>query len=203
MFKCAPYIKTICHNLGHPGAWWRDGTSSLPASPIRQSWQSNGTANGDIDKSPTRSELDRPIDYEGHSLKVPVRSEGDLRGLRFRDDFDDNGGFENELPTLVATTVVDKDGVVKSEVTMQVVPQPNRLLPKSSDLVESSNKVRPDSPDVTRVAKKLEEECKRGNVSLGAIPKDISRLESPTITTSSSQRYDMTSIIVVYIHSFP
>ena len=41
MFKCAPasYIKNICSSIN--ATWWRDdGTSSLPPSPVRLSWQS-------------------------------------------------------------------------------------------------------------------------------------------------------------------
>lgn len=46
MFKCTPasYIKNICSSIN--ATWWRDdGTSSLPPSPVRLSWQArNGAA---------------------------------------------------------------------------------------------------------------------------------------------------------------
>ena len=45
MFRCTPasYIKNICSSIN--ATWWRDdGTSSLPPSPVRLSWQSrNGS----------------------------------------------------------------------------------------------------------------------------------------------------------------
>lgn len=190
MFKCAPYIKNICNSINT--TWWREGTSSLPASPVHQSWRI---------PSPTRSE-------GGTELEQPVKDDLELTGL--------------SMPSLVATTMVDKDGVASTQVTMSLVspsaasdtpsgstlstcspsvitapPPPGSvgtivpvILNKESssplhhhsmcpnnrqaDLLQNIRKVRPDSPDVTRAAKRFERAK-----NLGAIPKET-KSESPT-----------------------
>ena len=66
MFRCAPasYIKNICSSIN--ATWWRDdGTSSLPPSPVRLSWQSRQAGN-----PATPAALARPP-------PSPSRSEGD------------------------------------------------------------------------------------------------------------------------------
>ena len=74
MFKCAPasYIKNICSSIN--ATWWRDdGTSSLPPSPVRLSWQSRqaGAATPAAPARPPPS---------------PSRSEGDGAAEEGQDD---------------------------------------------------------------------------------------------------------------------
>ena len=82
MFKCAPasYIKNICSSIN--ATWWRDdGTSSLPPSPVRLSWQSRqagavmaaseaATASARPPPSPSRSEGDGAAAEEDEDILV-------------------------------------------------------------------------------------------------------------------------------------
>ena len=76
MFRCAPasYIKNICSSIN--ATWWRDdGTSSLPPSPVRLSWQSRQA--GAAQAAPAA--LARPP-------PSPSRSEGDGAAAEEQDD---------------------------------------------------------------------------------------------------------------------
>ena len=75
MFRCAPasYIKNICSSIN--ATWWRDdGTSSLPPSPVRLSWQSRQAGN-----PAAPAALARPP-------ASPSRSEGDGAAEEGQDD---------------------------------------------------------------------------------------------------------------------
>lgn len=222
MFKCAPYIKNICNSINT--TWWRDGTSSLPASPLRQPWQL---------PSPTRSETadsEEALGGTGAQARLmppPIREEPD--GC--------SGGGHGHLrsrqrgismPSLVATTTVDANGVASTEVSLSLlspldeedgrrreddedddddepsaaqssvasaVPPPvssaslnfprfvaeqtasssSSSSPVRSDLLAGvlAQRARPDSPDITRAAKRFEKaKSQLHGASLGAIPKE-------------------------------
>lgn len=156
MFKCGPYIKSICNSINT----WREAGGSLPASPIRQSWLT--TPGNQVPPSPTRSEGQPTSTSRETRLSPLVVSEEPMAGDSSR----------SNMPTLVATTTVDENGVASTEVTMSLaVPtdehnfqQPPHFR-SESDLssIKDNNKRRQivSSPEVTR----------RRLRNLGAIPK--------------------------------
>jgi hypothetical protein len=198
MFKCAPYIKNICSSINT--TWWRDdGTSSLPPSPIRQSWNNQQRQNGEGGNqllppppcpSPSRSET-------AVTLRGGLEEEEDERLLWSAEHH-----HALSMPSLVATTTVDKDGIASSEVTMCLIAPPavrHQPLPAADLLSGLKRAQRPTSPDVTRSAMKLEREKQ-----LGAIPKIA--LYSSASTTGAAATLDSpsptsTSRFVIALHS--
>ena len=136
MLKCAPYIKNLCSSL-QSGLWKdSDRPASLPGSPIKRAKQYDPP-------SPTRSEGG----FEAHSLPRPPGG-GPKSNIQMG---------ASSMPMLVVTSNLDGSEVITTSV-------------KSSDLLkklqEKEATPRPESPDVTRAAKKLEL-----SNSLGAISK--------------------------------
>ena len=77
MFRCAPasYIKNICSSIN--ATWWRDdGTSSLPPSPVRLSWQSRQAGAAQAAQAA----------LEARPPPSPSRSEGDGAAAEGQDD---------------------------------------------------------------------------------------------------------------------
>ena len=167
MLKCAPYIKNLCSSL--QSGLWKEASanpnsapSSLPGSPIRRS--RNGRSQQDTNlPSPTRSEGGAPEELRQANSKNPRSSGVGLEAV--------------SMPVLVVARTTDKEGEV---ITTAVKSTCSDLMLKNS---------RPESPDVTRPAKKLEL-----NNSLGAISKVRLTMqqrknyfvESPTASTTSS-----------------
>ena len=78
MFRCAPasYIKNICSSIN--ATWWRDdGTSSLPPSPVRLSWQSRQAG---------AAQAAAPAALNARPPPSPSRSEGDGAAEEGQDD---------------------------------------------------------------------------------------------------------------------
>ena len=86
MFKCAPYIKSICSSLGPP-AWFKE-PSSLPASPIRQAWQQQQQ------QHEQQQALEDVISDEDEILRVSTTS---LPTALVTADEDAEGGFRTSL----------------------------------------------------------------------------------------------------------
>ena len=200
MLKCTPYIKSICNSL-NSALLWKDGSNSLPASPNHQPWPP---------PSPTRSESG--VNYDSSKCGAgggvggvppapppPIQTEREL--LMFA---------STEPDGTVKTTLVDVDcaSVVHggSSTTLTACPASNLInvsgggsnlsINSPSSSIKSSKtdlinhvlfkKIRPESPDVTRAAKKME-----NMRNLGAISKIPS---SPSSSNSSnSSRYKTTT----------
>ncbi len=172
MLKCAPYIKNLCSSL-QSGLWKEGGPGgSLPGSPIKRAKN-----NPNPPPSPTRSEGagegNCELQYEKSKKGLEAISMPTLVG---------HGGN-----TLIVTCTERGD---QSEVITSVV---------RSDLTNVLRKLRPESPDVTRAAKKLELANNVGSsptsssnsgsssssgASTGAISK-VKRLQQPQIQISS------------------
>ena len=220
MLKCAPYIKSLCSSL-HSG-WWKDGTSSLPGSPVRHPVPL---------PSPTRSEnaagltsfrddLTKDDDTDGDenngydSIQITQLSSrghpmGSCPELHRKGSVGDAPGVNGDarqihkssladvhissllspqpLPptaTNSSTAVVSLTGNGEI-VTSVIVNQPKSTSHSSnkseksgaarsetsvkSDLINVLKKIRPESPDVTRAAKRLEMARRQGAIS--KIPK--------------------------------
>ena len=160
MLKCAPYIKSLCSSI-HNGLW-REGTSSLPGSPVRQV----------LVPSPTRS--------EGGAIKPRALSPGGDRNNDYDDEDDEvvavseKGEVILKRPSLVVSTT-DKEGEYATSTVIN--SQPSATV--KSDLINALKKIRPESPDLTRAAKRLELAKKQNK--LGAISKKrTSNISSPT-----------------------
>ena len=140
MLKCAPYIKNLCSSL-QSGLWKdSDRPASLPGSPIKRAKQYDPP-------SPTRSEggagtWTEKVPREVHQQVHP--GVGQMGA--------------SSMPMLVVTSNLDGSEVittsVKSTSTLELLKKLQEVNP------------RPESPDVTRAAKKLEL-----SNSLGAISK--------------------------------
>ena len=229
MLKCAPYIKSLCSSL-HSG-WWRDGTSSLPGSPVRhpvtlpsptRSENAAGFAsiNHDLgEKENQRTIGDECIDYDNiyitklSAMEQPNKG-GGIESNRENDPILVTGGSLSQIPqqhdlgdvkiasllspqtssaitTSTAVVSISGNGEI---VTSVIVNQPqtsslNKLSscgksePTSvkSDLIHVLKKIRPDSPDVTRAAKRLEMARRLGAIS--KIPKQQNSYGSKDINT--------------------
>ena len=158
MLKCAPYIKNLCSSL--QSGLWKEASSN-PNGP------------SSLPGSPIR----RPRNEAKVQPPSPTRSEGTGVAVSEAEDTD---GFSTRgctleavsMPTLLAQTNLKGEEVITTVV--------------KSDMSHVLRKLRPESPDVTRAAKKLE---LSKNNHLGAIAKvrPVGRgLESPTTSTSSS-----------------
>ena len=214
MLKCAPYIKSLCSSL-HSG-WWRDGTSSLPGSPVRhrvtlpsptRSENAAGFASIDseMDKDDAvKSTGDECINYTTLNVIKPI-TENPVKGDSTSGSnleltqIASQGSHQNDLADVkinsllspqppssnsaasTSTAVVSISGngeVVTSVIvnqphcTLQNKPSPCGSRPEvnsgssvKSDLIHVFKKIRPESPDVTRAAKKLEMARRLGAIS--------------------------------------
>jgi hypothetical protein len=94
------------------------------------------------------------------------------------------------MPTLLAMHVRTTNN--EGEVITTAVKSSENLIKINQKLTRKTTKLRPESPDVTRAAKKLEmtRQCNSSATmavgSLGAIAKVKSRMESPTASTAST-----------------
>ena len=173
MLKCAPYIKNLCSSL-QSGLWKEassnpNGPSSLPGSPIRRHRNEVKVQ----PPSPTRSEGTGVAVSEAEDVLCAITDGGSSttrghRGCSSRQQLE-----AVSMPTLLAQTNLKGEEVITTVV--------------KSDMSHVLRKLRPESPDVTRAAKKLE---LSKNNHLGAIAKVRQApgrgLESPTTSTSSS-----------------
>lgn len=160
MLKCAPYIKNLCSSL--QSGLWKD-QQNLPSS-------SNNLPSS-LPGSPIRRGQHRK------QQASPTRSEGGgVPEDQVHHYKKPQHGLEAvSMPVLVAK-ITDKEGEV---ITTAV---------KGSDFLSKVN--RPESPDVTRPAKKLENQQLLGAISKVRLLKNNSSLtiaaESPTTSTASS-----------------
>ena len=162
MLKCAPYIKSLCSSL-HSGIW-REGTSSLPGSPVKQV----------VVPSPTRSEGAGSLGLgEKDSVELAEVDE-----ILCTEKCEDGSAVvrmtsaPNAASLVVSTT--DREGEYITAAVIQQQPCSS----VKSDLIQALKKIRPESPDVTRAAKRLELAKKQNQ--LGAISKKKPLLSSPT-----------------------
>ena len=173
MLKCAPYIKNLCSSL-QSGLWKEgssnpNGPSSLPGSPIRRPRNEVKVQ----PPSPTRSEGTgvAAVSMEAEDL-TDGGSSSTTRGSRQLE------AVSRQLEAVSMPTLLAQTNLKGEEVITTVV---------KSDMSHVLRKLRPESPDVTRAAKKLE---LSKNNHLGAIAKvrcpPGRGLESPTTSTSSS-----------------
>ena len=233
MLKCAPYIKSLCSSL-HSG-WWRDGTSSLPGSPIRhpvtlpsptRSENAAGLAFGAHDFSKSENHIpsgDECIDYDNLYIVNPITKQ---LGQNITEAHSDTNLVITQTPqqndladvklnsllsppqpssTANASTAVVSISGNGEIVTSVIVNQPQSSLhnkpsssvrhqdmqsspPVKSDLIHVLKKIRPESPDVTRAAKKLEMARRLGAIS--KIPKQQQYgCKDNTPPNSPSRRY--------------
>ncbi len=157
MFKCGPYIKSLCSSINNPAAWWREGAGgSLPGSPIRQALQQQQQkqqqqlqqqGGWEAPPSPTRSAGFDDSDYDSLTRRrrrpSPIRKD-----------------FGSSMPALAHETVVGADGAV----ALAAQP-PGRLRQPPLEQQQPC----PQSPDLTKAARTVERAR-----SLGAIPKECS-----------------------------
>ena len=214
MLKCAPYIKSLCSSL-HTG-WWREGTSSLPGSPVRQhitlpspTRSENAAAfaniNSDISgREAHRTTGDECVDYDNiyitqSSTEEPNQGVMETQlgsNLYISQTQIQPNNLEDvkitsllspqpSIPAVNSSTAVVSISGNGEIVTSVIVNQPQSSLqtklspygkPESSgpssvksDLIHVLKKIRPESPDVTRAAKKLEMARRLGAIS--KIPK--------------------------------
>ena len=215
MLKCAPYIKSLCSSL-HSG-WWRDGTSSLPGSPVRhrvtlpsptRSENAAGFASieSELDKDDVcRSTGDECINYTTLNIMKPIPEHQSQTDFTTGSNLEltqiaSQGPQQNDLAdvkihsllspqpsstnssgsTSTAVVSISGNGEV---VTSVIVNQPHSSLHNKpspcgnrtenfgssssvkSDLIHVLKKIRPESPDVTRAAKKLEMARRLGAIS--------------------------------------
>ena len=210
MLKCAPYIKNLCSSL-HSG-WWRDGTSSLPGSPIRQpinlpsptrseNAASFAKSHSDLSEHDAhRTTGDECVDYD-HLYITQSSTEEPNQGvietqlgsnLFISQTPSQQNNLEDvkitsllspqpSIPVVNTSTAVVSISGNGEIVTSVIVNQPqsslqNKFSPYGkpetavkSDLIHVLKKIRPESPDVTRAAKKLEMARRLGAIS--KIPK--------------------------------
>ena len=203
MLKCAPYIKSLCSSL-HSGLW-RDGTSSLPGSPIRHpvnvpsptrsenaaafasfnndmSNLTQATISDDYDTlyvtKPTIERISTSaieLHQNPNSVRPPNRSHN-LEDVKMTSLLSHKPASTTNTSSAVVS--ISENGDV---VTSVIVNQPQSSIhvksspcgkpetPPStsvkSDLIHVFKKIRPESPDVTRAAKKLEMARRLGAIS--------------------------------------
>ncbi len=157
MLKCAPYIKNLCSSL--QSGLWKDGPGGPGASNKPSS----------LPGSPIR----RPR-HQKVQPPSPTRSEGGAPD----ESRPKNQGLEAvSMPVLVLAKTTDKEGEV---ITTAVKSSGDFLRVHLNPGGPGS--ARPESPDVTRPAKRLE----LASNNLGAIAKVRQLKESPTTSTTSS-----------------
>ena len=175
--KCAPYIKNLCNSLHS----WREG-GSLPGSPVKLAV---------VVPSPTRSEggTSEPSSSGNPDSKLcPVTTAGAGCGnsdtVDFGEDDDEILSTERSADGSVLAVRMSQGGTTTSnlatshglmvsttckegEVVTQIVQpaQSNAGSSMKSDLIQALKKIRPESPDVTRAAKRFELAKQQGAIA--------------------------------------
>ena len=175
--KCAPYIKNLCNSLHS----WREG-GSLPGSPVKLAV---------VVPSPTRSEggTSEPSSSGNPDSKLcPVTTAGAGGGnsdtVDFGEDDDEILSTERSADGRVLAVRMSQGGTAtlnlatshglmvsttskEGEVVTQIVQpaQSNAGSSMKSDLIQALKKIRPESPDVTRAAKRFELAKQQGAIA--------------------------------------
>ena len=214
MLKCAPYIKSLCSSL-HSG-WWRDGTSSLPGSPIRHrvtlpspTRSENAAGFASIESELSKDDIskstgDECINYTSLNVGTPISEnlskcdsatgsnleltqitpqgahQNDLSDVKINSILSPQPSSTNSgANTSTAVVSISGNGDIVTSVivnqphsSFQNKPSPCGSRPEintgysvKSVLIHVFKKIRPESPDVTRAAKKLEMARRLGAIS--------------------------------------
>ena len=212
MLKCAPYIKSLCSSL-HSGLW-RDGTSSLPGSPVKHrvtlpspTRSENAAGFASIASETDSDEMfkstgDECINYTTLTAMKPISEnesknacttgsnieltqiasqgpqQNNLAGVKINSLLSPQPSSTNSVasPSTAVVSISGNGEVVTSVIVNQPhssnKPSPCGSRPEfgssssvKSDLIHVLKKIRPESPDVTRAAKKLEMARRLGAIS--------------------------------------
>ena len=158
--KCAPYIKNLCNSLHS----WREG-GSLPGSPVKLAVSV---------PSPTKSEGDstenvllppHPVEEEDDEILCTEKAEdGSVVAVRMTGAGDAAGSCASGHATSTHKTSIVVSATPEGEIVTSAVVQQQPSSMKS-DLIQALKKIRPESPDVTRAAKRFELAKQQGAIA--------------------------------------
>lgn len=167
--KCAPYIKNLCNSLHS----WREG-GSLPGSPVKlavvvpsptKSEGGEGTSGESLAIGP---QLPNMAEDEDEILCSEKAEDGSVVAVRMTAaaqaaGCSATGASANHKTSLVVSTTGTEGEYVTTTVPSVVQQQPTSSM--KSDLIQALKKIRPESPDVTRAAKRFEMAKQQGAIA--------------------------------------
>ena len=177
--KCAPYIKNLCNSLHS----WREG-GSLPGSPVKLAVvvpsptrseggtsEPSSSGNPDSKLSPVTTACARGgnSDAVGHTdfedddeiLSTERSADGSVLAVRMSQGGTTTSNHATSHGLMVSTT--SKEGEVVTQIVQPA--QSNAGSSMKSDLIQALKKIRPESPDVTRAAKRFELAKQQGAIA--------------------------------------
>ena len=178
--KCAPYIKNLCNSLHS----WREG-GSLPGSPVKlavvvpsptrsEGGTSEPSSSGNPDSKlcpvTTAGAGGGNSDAVGHTdfgedddeiLSTERSADGSVLAVRMSQGGTTTSNLATSHGLMVSTT--SKEGEVVTQIVQPA--QSNAGSSMKSDLIQALKKIRPESPDVTRAAKRFELAKQQGAIA--------------------------------------
>ena len=175
--KCAPYIKNLCNSLHS----WREG-GSLPGSPVKlavvvpsPTRSEGGTSEPSSSGNPDNlcpvttagagggnSDAVGHTDFEDDEILSTERSaDGSVLAVRMSQGGTTTSNLATSHGLMVSTT--SKEGEVVTQIVQPAQSSAGSSM--KSDLIQALKKIRPESPDVTRAAKRFELAKQQGAIA--------------------------------------